>query len=1309
MRFQAAIEELLKDGHETLLEVGPHPVLASAMQATADLRAGDRDVLIACSLRRGQGGPERLLSSLSDLQPRLPQLDWELVCAKLGVPLDVCPAHAGPAKEETQISKDLLGGASETERRLALLDAVLLELAAILGEPSLGPEAAERQFSTLGLDSSGAVELRSRLQRRTGMKLATKLLFEHTTPVALAEHLCRDGLHESPRSRRARSAAHEEPIAIVGAACRFPGGVNSPRQLWELLDAGRDAVGPFPTDRGWDLQALYDPVGERPGTSYAREGGFLHDAAEFDEGFFDISPREAVAMDPHQRLFLEACWEAVEAAELDVRALRGGDTGVFAGINTLDYSAEAWLRPDGLEGYGMTGAFGSVIAGRVSYVLGLQGPALTVDTACSSSLVCLHLAAGALRRGECDLALAGGVSVMSTPALFAAFARQRALARDGRCKSFAEGADGTGWGEGVGVLTLERLSAAERSGRRVLALLRGSAVNQDGASNGLTAPNGLAQQEVIRRALEDAGIEAADVNAVEAHGTGTRLGDPIEVEALIAAYCGGRRSGSPLWLGSVKSNIGHTQAAAGVAGVIKIVMALQHERLPKTLHVDAPTPEVDWPGEIALLNEAAPWPRRPASRRRAGVSSYGISGTNAHVIVEEAPAEEAAPVEAAPLEAAPVAERSGRHARGLHAIPTAWVLSARSVEALQGQARRLAGLLAEQSLDPADVGLSLAGKTAFEHRAVAIDGYGAQLRDGLDALASGLGAVNVIRGARLRGGERLALMFTGQGAQRVGMGAELYGSSAVFAEAFDEVCGQMDRHLGLSLAELVFGEAGGDADPAAGGDAGPGARDGAGLLEETRLTQPALFALEVALYRLIASHGVVPDFLIGHSIGELTAAFLAGVFSLQDACELIAARGRLMAALPRGGAMVAVQASEQEIVRSLQDCDGSVALAAINGPSSVVISGEHSAVAALAATWEERGRKTRALSVSHAFHSPLMDGMLDRWRQVVEGVAFSAPSIPIVSNLTGEAVSRELCEAEYWVRHVREPVRFGSGIQWLHRRGVRSFLELGPDGVLSGMAQECLAEQAGQDGGAGIAVPVLRRTRPEREDSLCRACRDLDGRSAGRLAVELQRPRREARAAAELCLPASAPLERGLARHRRSDDARPSRRRAPAAWRRCRGRGRRWMAVHRCSLAAGAALARRSRCVGRRAACGHRPARARSRLRSPRRMRPGARADAADAAEHPRAGRPAAAGGARPCRRVGDAHDRDLLAPRRAGRRRIRGRRMGVPRDWSACPDAISPGRGSVACRRGKRGCAGAAGERLAAARGRGDRRRVGS
>ncbi|HTA15512.1 MAG TPA: type I polyketide synthase, partial [Solirubrobacteraceae bacterium] len=871
-------------------------------------------------------------------------------------------------------------------------------------------------------------------------------------------------------------------------SCRFPGGVSSPHELWELLSKGGDAIGAFPADRGWDLDALYDPDPETSGASYAREGGFLGDAADFDAAFFNISPREALTMDPQQRLFLELCWEALESAGVNRDSASGSQTGVFAGINTLDYNARAWLAPDGLEGYDMTGAVGSVIAGRVSYVFGLHGPAMTVDTACSSSLVALHLACGALRRDECSLALAGGVSVMTTPGLFAAFSRQRALALDGRCKPFAQAADGTGWGEGVGALLLERLDDAQRNGHQVLATVRGSAINQDGASNGLTAPNGLAQQQVIRRALASAGLSSTQIDAVEAHGTGTRLGDPIEAHALLATYGQERSRRHPLWLGSVKSNIGHTQAAAGVAGVIKMVMAMRAGLLPQTLHVDEPSSEIDWSqGAVSLLLEPRQWPAGDAPRR-AGVSSYGISGTNAHVILEEGPdaaLPEPAVLRPAPPESAaeapiaapePHADTRARFAgEPAQATPAPWVLSARSEEALFAQATRLERFLgAETDLTASDVGLSLAGRSNFEHRAVVLgEGWG-ELCEGVGALAGAAASQTVVRGTLRGDGELVAFLFTGQGAQWQGMGAELHRSLPVFADAFDEVCAHMDEHLPRSLRSLVLGPAP-DADGAL---ADPAAE----LLDETLFTQAGLFALEVALYRLMGSLGVRPAFMIGHSIGEFAAALAAGVLSLPDACRLVAARGRLMGELPAGGAMVAVQASEQEVAPTLAGLEDRVSIAGVNSPSSVVLSGEEETVLGLVSHWEEQGRKTRRLRVSHAFHSPRMDGMLDEFARVAESVSFMEPSIPIVSNVTGDVIGRELCTPDYWVRHVRQPVRFADGIRALRRRGVRSFLELGPDGVLSGMTSECLAVEALQADGAEIdfvATPVMRRGRSE--------------------------------------------------------------------------------------------------------------------------------------------------------------------------------------------------------------------------------------
>ncbi|QUQ65302.1 type I polyketide synthase [Kutzneria sp. CA-103260] len=949
------------------------------------------------------------------------------------------PVVTTPHKEAVAaLRRDIATVAADRQHDL-VLQLVRTEAAAVLGRSAPGEIDPETAVKDLGFDSVAAVSLRDRLVAATGVALPATVAFDFPTPSALARRLLADLREPAPAETDRGSGGSDtgnadDPVAIIAMACRYPGGAGTPDELWRLVAEGTDAIGSFPIDRGWPLDTLFGDDPRRPGTSHTRHGGFLHDAGEFDAAFFGISPREALATDPQQRLLLEMSWELCEQAGIEPGSLRGGPTGVYVGAMFHDYATGA-TAPEA-EGYLGIGTAGSVLSGRIAYTFGFTGPAISVDTACSSSLVALHLAAAALHRGECALALAGGVAVMATPATFIEFSRQGGLAPDGRCKSFAAGADGTGWAEGAGLLLMERLSDARRNGHPVLALLRGSAVNQDGASNGLTAPSGAAQQRVIRQALADAGLAADQVDAVEGHGTGTRLGDPIEVNALLATYGRDRSAAAPLLLGSLKSNIGHAQSAAGVGGVIKMIQAMRHGVVPKTLHVTAPSTEVDWTsGAIRLCTEATPWPDR-GRPRRAGVSSFGVSGTNAHVIIEAPPPE-------------PAADRpAGRPS----AVP--WVLSAKSGAALRENAHRLLSIVDDTGLDPVDVAHSLATRTRFTHRAVLVGADNAELVERLRALTECAGSPPTPAG-----GGKLALLFTGQGSQRAGMGRELYDSFPVYTAAFDEACAELDAqlagHVTHAVRDVVFGELDGD------------------LLDQTSYAQPALFAAQVALFRLLRSFGVRPDLLAGHSIGEVTAAHLAGVLTLADAAALVAARGRLMQALPPGGAMVAVEADERTVARLLRGHEHAVAIAAVNGPHATVLSGDEPTVLAIAGELAGRGRRTSRLRVSHAFHSPHMDGMLEDFRSVADQLDFAAPGLPVVSAVTG-APDTDIANAKYWVEHVRRPVRFADVVHTLADARVSACIEVGPDGVLSAMVHE-----ASPPDRAIAAVPVLRRDRPE--------------------------------------------------------------------------------------------------------------------------------------------------------------------------------------------------------------------------------------
>ncbi|WP_423748112.1 type I polyketide synthase, partial [Frankia canadensis] len=1147
VRFMAGVRHLRRLGAAVFVEVGPGGQLSGMTRASlADPPDGESPV-VAPLLRRGQdeqatfltglarasvhGVPARWSAAFDGLgarRVRLPGYAFERTRYWLdgveragGEPVSLTPlpepasadgaqdaapaAAAGiPAADHDAVAADTaaeLSRLSRGDRRRVLGDLVRASAAAVLGHAHAGAVDTTRSFRDLGFDSLGGVELGERLAATTGLPLAGTLIYNHPTPDGLIDHLddlLRAGGAERPsqaggQSRGAGNSQHGDDdgqIAIVGMACRYPGGVTSPEQLWRLVVDGRDAVGPFPRDRGWDVDALHDP--DAAGTTYTDQGGFLDGADQFDPGFFGISAREASAMDPQQRLLLETSWEALERAGIDPSSLRGSATGIYVGVTAQEYGPRLHEPAPGAEGYLLTGTTTSVASGRLAYTLGLEGPAVTIDTACSSSLVAMHLARQALLGGECTLAVAAGATVMASPGMFVEFARQRGLAPDGRCKAFAAAADGTGWAEGVGVVVLARLGEARRQGHPVLAILRGSAINQDGASNGLTAPSGPAQERVIRAALASADLGARTVDAVEAHGTGTSLGDPIEAEALLATYGRDRPSDAPVFLGSLKSNIGHTQAAAGVGGVIKMVLAMRHGLLPRTLHVDAPSPHVNWSrGALALLTEPVSWPAGVGPRRCA-VSSFGISGTNAHVVLEAAPVDARLDANSSDANSSgaprsdvhgsdvhgsdvhgsdvhgsdadnPDGYRSTTHDRGEDgpdgdhpATVLPWALSARGPAALRDAAARLRDWLgARPRLRDADIAHSLAhSRATFEHRAVILGSGRADLLRGLDALAAGEQEPGLVQGVAEATG-RSVLVFPGQGAQWPGMGAELLRTSAVFRERIHACADALAPFVDFSLVDLLTAGTGDE-------------------LERVEVVQPASFALAVALAALWRSVGVEPEAVVGHSQGEIAAAHVAGALSLDDAARVVALRSQIIgSALAGRGGMASVALPADRADGLLEPWSGRLAVAVVNGPHATVVSGELAALAELLAACERDGIRTQRLPVTYASHSPQVEPLRTDLLQALAGIAPHPADVPFYSTVSASRVDTAGLDADYWYRNLRQTVRFAQTVRVLRADGHRVFVEASPHPVLTVPVQDVL--DAAAPGEQHTVTGTLRR------------------------------------------------------------------------------------------------------------------------------------------------------------------------------------------------------------------------------------------
>ncbi|MFI5528202.1 SDR family NAD(P)-dependent oxidoreductase [Kitasatospora sp. NPDC051853] len=1056
VNLHQTIHNLTTTGHHTYLEISPHPILTNHIHDTTHTLNTPTHTL--GTLHRNDGTPTRLLTNAAHLWTHGHTINWphthtptthtnlptypfqrhhywidggpqapEAQTPEAASPSPVA-APAAPSKQSkpkrSPLRERLAGtGAAEAER--LLLDLVRDHVAAVSGRSSVNAQQTGQPFKHLGFDSVMTVELRNRLAKATGLELPNSAMFDHPSPAALASYLLTELLGGSSGSARAvtanrpEAAFHDEPIAIVSMACRYPGGVRSPEDLWRLVADGVDAIAGFPTDRGWRLDELYDPELSRTGTTYVREGGFLYDAAEFDPAFFGISPREALAMEPQQRLLLETSWESLERAGLDPAALRGSRTGVFVGAMALDYGPRLHEGTAEVEGYALTGTTTSVISGRLAYTYGLQGPAVTVDTACSSSLVAIHLACQSLRTGESSLALAGGATVMPTPGLFVELSRQRALSPDGRCKAFSAEADGTGWGEGVGMLVLERLSDARRNGHPVLAVLRGSAINQDGASNGLTAPNGLAQQRVIRDALANAGLAPADVDAVEAHGTGTRLGDPIEAHALLATY--GQDRTEPLLLGSLKSNIGHAQAAAGVGGVIKMVMALRHGVLPRSLHLDRPTPQVDWEsGAVTLLTEQVPWPETGRARR-AAVSSFGISGTNAHAILEQA---------LEPGEQPAVAQEGGQGEELLTDPVLPLLLSAVGEPALRARAAQLLELAeADPELEPAALAGALVRQAAHSHRAAVFAADRAELLAGLRDLAEGVPNASVVTGEVGDTGG-VVFVFPGQGSQWTGMALELLDTSPRFATRMRECDHAIAQHTGFSILEALHDTT--------------GTHD----LQRIDTLQPVLLAIMISLADLWQALGITPDAVTGHSQGEIAAAHTAGALTLHDAALITTTRSRLFHHHLTNTAVATVNLTPQQAQPHLQH-HPTLTISGHNSPHHITIAGDTPTLTTLTTTLTNQGIHAKLIPSTVASHSPHVQPLHHQLTTQLTPITPQPTHTPFHSTVTTTPLDGTQLTPHYWFQNARQPVNLHQTIHNLTTTGHHTYLEISPHPILT--------------------------------------------------------------------------------------------------------------------------------------------------------------------------------------------------------------------------------------------------------------------